>query len=164
MRINRLVGGVVVVAVLWNGSAWVAGSDSASVRFRWENWEASERPFLEEQRTALKTRGATVGEVEETEPSVKNPAAVWLVMAGVAALSVLAETIVHAVKDLNQCGLVVDAKGEETTVRRNCDLDHGEVLVRQPDGHLTKIEFKDKPSIDLVPLVELALTKGGKGK
>ena len=156
---------IVIIAIcLFQVAHGMAIAAESMVAFRWENWDASERMFLDKQRSKLIKQGAIVSEVKETVPNVKNPAAVWLVMAGVAALTVLAETIVDAVKEYKQCGLVADAKGEEIKLRRNCDLDPGEVLVRQPDGVLSKIEFEAKSSTDLIQLMETALTKGRTAK
>lgn len=117
------------------------------VPFRWENWEKTDRQFLEDQRKTLESKGAIVGEVEETEPGKKSLTAVALVLAGTAAVSVLAETIVNAVKKWNQCGIIVDLTGKEIVTRKNCDLGPGEILYVTGDRKVEKISADEKPSI-----------------
>ena len=155
---------LLVFIVSLSGLVGAATVDQQEVRFRWENWDAADRAFLEDRRQALTQRGATVGEVEETTPDVKNPAAVWLVLAGVTALGYLVDIIVEAVNKLNKCGMVVDSRGEETKIRRNCDLGQGDVLVVQPGGHVEKIEFAKATDPGRTELLKTLLSKGGKAK
>lgn len=132
------------------------------VSFRWENWEEEERPLLEQQREALNIKGADVGKVEEIAPSVKGGSVVWLILAGAAGISILAETIVHTVQEWNKCGVIIDATSEEMKIRPHCQLGADYVLVRQANGNVEKIQFEDKPVVDLVEMVK-ALILGLEG-
>ena len=89
MNYMRHIGKIFIVSllVLHGTMGHILASESV-VPFRWENWDEKDRPFLEDQRTTLEEAGAKVENVEETVPSVKNPAAVWLILAGVAAVAV----------------------------------------------------------------------------
>ncbi|MGP0592342.1 hypothetical protein ACTRXD_07345 [Nitrospira sp. T9] len=144
--------GLVVVIVFNSSGSWTSNAQAeTAVPFKWENWEETDRTFLEEQRTTLEKGGGKVGQVEETHPGVRNPAVVWLVLAGTAAVTVLAETVVKAVKELNQCGVVVDAKGEELNIRRNCDLD-GNILIRRADGTIDLVKKEQPDSLAIAVL------------
>ncbi len=132
------------------------------VTFQWENWESSERALLNTQRDALISKGAEVEAIKEVDPPTKGGPAVWLVLAGAVGISILAETVVRTVKEWNKCGVIIDAKSEELKIRPHCQLGSNYVLVRQADGHLEKIQFENKPVLDLVELLK-ALIAGIKG-
>ena len=119
---------VVIAMCLLQGMLGISMAEETAVPFRWENWEETDRTFLEEQRTTLEKAGAKVGKVEDTEPNVKSPTAVALILVGTAAVAVLTETIINAVKVSNQCGVVVDGSGKTVAIRQNCDLGPGEIL------------------------------------
>jgi len=139
-------------------------ASESTVPFRWENWDENDRSFLEEQRTTLEEAGAKVGDVKETVPSVKNPAAVWLILAGTAAVAVLTETIINAVKVSSQCGVVVDGSGKTVAIRQNCDLGPGEILA-VGGVQVEKINAVEKPSFAvsvLTAIIEGVLGKGSR--
>ena len=159
MKSNWILVGCLMLTIFPNEGVWATAGDPTEVSFRWENWEESDRAFLEEQRATLKGKGAKVGQIEEIVPSVRNPIVVWLVLGGIATFTMVAERIVDVVKKLNQCGLVVDGKGEELKLRRNCDLDQGQILALNKDGTIDGIEFEGKSSSDLISLVETMLKK-----
>lgn len=155
---TALLGLILLVHV--TGTA--AFANEPVVPFRWENWEEEERPLLEQQRESLNTKGADVGKVEEVEPNVKGGPVVWLILAGAVGISILAETIVRTVQEWNKCGVIIDATSEEMKIRPHCQLGANYVLVRQANGNVEKIQFEDKPVVDLVEMVK-ALILGMKG-
>lgn len=140
-------------------NAWAT---EAPVKFQWENWEPTERKLLEEQRETLKSQGAKVDQIAEVEPPTKGGPAVWLILAGAVGISILAETVVRTVKEWNKCGVIIDAKSEELKIRPHCQLGSDYVLVRQADGNLEKIQFDNKPVLDLVEMLK-AVIAGMKG-
>jgi len=146
--LTSLLGIILIVYV----GGMPAFADEPVVPFRWENWEKTDRQFLEEQRKTLERKGAFVGEVEETKTGEKSLTAIALILVGTAAVSVLAETIVNAVKTWNQCGIIVDLRGMETVTRKNCDLDPGEIMYVTGNGKVEKISATEKPSIAIETL------------
>lgn len=134
----------------------------APVKFQWENWEPSERTLLEEQRDTLKSKGAEVDKITEVEPPTKGGPAVWLILAGAVGISILAETVVRTVKEWKKCGVIIDAQSEELKIRPHCLLGPDYVLVRQANGNVEKIQFENKPVLDLVEMLK-ALIVGIKG-
>lgn len=156
--LTSLLGIVLIVHV----AGVAAFANEPVVSFRWENWEPTERALLEEQRVRLETQGAEVEPVKEVDPPTKGGPAVWLILAGAVGISILAETIVRTVKEWNKCGIIIDAKSEELKIRPHCQLGSDYVLVRQADGNMEKIQFENKPVLDLVELLK-AIIAGMKG-
>jgi hypothetical protein len=163
MNHMRHIGKIFIVSLLvLHGTMGHILASESTVPFRWENWDEKDRSFLEEQRSTLKEAGAKVENVEEAVPSVKNPAAVWLILAGAAAVAVLTETIINAVKVSSQCGLVVDGSGKTVAIRQNCDLAPGEILA-VGGVQVEKINAVEKPSFAVsivTAIIEGVLSKG----
>lgn len=110
-----------------------------------------------EVERALESRGAS--QIETTrQGDEKGILPILIIVGAIAGVTAVADLIMR-IRDKTRCQELIDARGNEIKVTKNCDFKDGRIIVVSADGQ--KVEIHDVPDgIDVTKIVEAALTSG----
>ncbi len=128
---------------------------STQINFVWKSYEES---VLTREKQFLASNGAKINKFNHEEPSAGiGPAgAALLILAGSAAVCVLAQAILRALQK-SHGGLELSIQNDKIAIDPREDMTHTEVIIRKKDGTEIRYMTKGKAQQDLCNILTSVL-------
>jgi hypothetical protein len=97
-------------------------------------------------------------EIETSHEGEKGILPIVIIVGAIAGVTALADLVMR-LRDKTRCQEVIDARGAEVKITKNCDFKDGRIIVISADSQ--QVDIHDVPDgIDVTKIVEAALKSG----